>query len=147
MGLRIVKLWELSTSIGVGSVICGGVSSGECIATLFLRGFGEEAATRLAGSLLLGCISLLGSSCVSIGVGPVHTSCWLGVGSGLGMLGGLCVVNLLFLCERKVWGVGGVVAWCLVLAVFSGCAWEGVELFIFLGWLGCLPLIIFVTLL
>ena len=63
------------------------------------------------------------------------------------MLGGLCVVNLLFLCERKVWGVGGVVAWCLVLAVFSGCAWEGVELFIFLGWLGCLLLIVLVTLL
>ena len=43
------------------------------------------------------------------------------------MLGGLCVVKLLFLCERKVWRVGGVVAWCLVLAVFSGCVWEGVE--------------------
>ena len=84
MGLRIV---DLSTSIGVGSVICGGVTSGEWIATLFFRDFGEEAATRLSGSLSLGCFSLVGLSCVSIGVGPVLTSCWLGVGIGLGMLG------------------------------------------------------------
>lgn len=44
MGFMILDSLLSSTSIAVGSVVCGGVISGELIATHFLRGLGEKAS-------------------------------------------------------------------------------------------------------
>ena len=49
VGLMVVWLLGLSTSISVGIVSCGGVTSGELMATLFLRGLGEETSMCSTG--------------------------------------------------------------------------------------------------
>ena len=71
VGFMILDSLLSSTSIAVGSVVCGGVISGELIATRFLRGLGEKASVCVAVVSWSVMRIFVLSSCVSMGDGSV----------------------------------------------------------------------------
>ena len=84
-----------STSIAVGRVVCGGVISGEFIATLFFRGLGEKASLCSVGVFWSVMVLLVLSSCMSMGDGSVademlsSACCWeVVIGRGIVGCGG-----------------------------------------------------------
>ena len=61
----VVESQLSSISIAVGSVFCGGVTSGELIATRFFRGLGDKISACPAGGHDVGSFAV--ASCMSMG--------------------------------------------------------------------------------